>query len=59
MKLLTVTIPCYNSQEYMTHAIESALAGGDDMEILIVDDGSNDNTLAIAQEYEKIGRAHV
>ncbi len=53
MKLLTVTIPCYNSQEYMTHAIESALAGGDDMEILIVDDGSTDNTLAIAQEYEK------
>lgn len=53
MKLLTVTIPCYNSQEYMAHAIESALAGGDDMEILIVDDGSSDNTLAIAQEYEK------
>lgn len=53
MKLLTVTIPCYNSQEYMTHAIESALAGGKDMEILIVDDGSTDNTLTIAQEYEK------
>lgn len=53
MKLLTVTIPCYNSQEYMTHAIESALAGGEDMEILIVDDGSSDDTLAIAQKYEK------
>lgn len=53
MKLLTVTIPCYNSQEYMSHAIESALAGGEDMEILIVDDGSSDDTLRIAQEYEK------
>ena len=39
MKLLTITIPCYNSQDYMRHAIESALAGGKDVEILIVDDG--------------------
>ncbi|MCI5501524.1 MAG: glycosyltransferase [Lachnospiraceae bacterium] len=53
MKLLSVTIPCYNSQEYMEHAIESALVGGDDIEILIVDDGSKDNTLEIAQKYEK------
>lgn len=53
MKLLTVTIPCYNSQEYMSHAIESALAGGKDMEILIVDDGSSDATLEIAREYER------
>lgn len=53
MKLLTITIPCYNSQEYMKHAIESALSGGKDIEILIVDDGSSDNTLSIAREYEK------
>lgn len=53
MKLLSVTIPCYNSQEYMSHAIESALAGGEDVEILIVDDGSSDDTLRIAREYEK------
>ena len=44
MKLLTVTIPCYNSQEYMEHAINSALIGGDDIEIIIVDDGSSDKT---------------
>ena len=53
MKLLTVTIPSYNSQEYMRHAIESVLVGGEDIEILIVDDGSSDNTLSIAQEYEQ------
>lgn len=52
MKLLTVAIPCYNSQEYMNHAIESALAGGKDIEILIIDDGSSDNTLLIANEYQ-------
>lgn len=53
MKLLTITIPCYNSQEYMQHAIESALTAGKDAEILIVDDGSSDNTLSIAEVYHK------
>ena len=48
MKLLTVAIPCYNSQEYMKHAIESALVGGEDIEVLIVDDGSKDDTAKIA-----------
>ena len=52
MKLLTVAIPCYNSQEYMKHAIESALVGGEDIEILIVDDGSQDDTAKIADEFE-------
>ncbi len=51
MKLLSITIPCYNSQEYMKHAIESALVGGDDVEILVVDDGSSDDTLKIAEEF--------
>ena len=51
MKLLTFTIPCYNSQDYMRHCIESILPGGEDVEILIVDDGSTDNTAAIADEY--------
>ena len=53
MKLLTIAIPCYNSQEYMEHAINSALIGGDDIEIIIVDDGSSDNTLEIAKQYEE------
>ncbi len=53
MKLLTITIPCYNSAEYMAHAIDTALMGGDDIEILIIDDGSADNTLDIARDYEK------
>jgi len=54
MKLLSVTIPCYNSAEYMRKAIESALAGGDDIEILVVNDGSSDNTAEIAAEYSKL-----
>lgn len=51
MKLLSVAIPCYNSQEYMEHAIKTLLTGKDEMEIIIVDDGSSDNTAAIANSY--------
>ena len=52
MKYISFAIPCYNSQEYMAHAIESILPGGEDVEIIIVNDGSRDNTLQIAREYE-------
>ena len=51
MKLLTVTVPCYNSQDYMAHCIESLLSGGDRVEIIIIDDGSKDNTGRMADEY--------
>lgn len=53
MKLLTVAIPCYNSQDYMEHAVETALVGGEDIEILLVNDGSTDETAAIADRLEK------
>ena len=52
MKLLSVAIPCYNSEGYMRHCIETLLPGGEDVEIIIVNDGSTkDNTAAIADEY--------
>ena len=54
MKLLSVAIPCYNSEDYMRHCIESLLEGGEQVEILIVDDGSTkDRTAQIADEYEQ------
>ena len=53
MKLLTITIPSYNSEAYMRNCIESLLPGGEDVEILVVDDGSGDRTGEIADEYEK------
>ena len=54
MKLLSVAIPCYNSESYMRHCIDSLLPGGDEVEILIVDDGSTkDRTAEIADEYER------
>ncbi|MCR5736503.1 MAG: glycosyltransferase [Eubacterium sp.] len=53
MKLLTITIPCYNSQDYMENSIKSALTGKDRVEVIIVDDGSSDNTLEIAKKYQE------
>ena len=51
MKILSVAIPCYNSQDYMRNCVESLLVGGDDVEIIIVNDGSKDSTAEIANEY--------
>ena len=53
MKLLSIAIPCYNSQDYMEKCIQSLLVGGDDVEIIIVDDGSKDATPEIADKYQK------
>ena len=54
VKILSIAIPCYNSAAYMRRCIDSLLPGGDDVEILIVDDGSaKDDTAEIADEYEK------
>lgn len=52
-KFLTVVIPCYNSQDYMLHCVETLLPAGKYLEILIVDDGSSDNTLTIAKQLEE------
>lgn len=53
MKLLTVAIPCYNSAEYMKKAVSSCLCCRNEIELIIVDDGSKDNTLDIAYELQK------
>ena len=50
-KLLTVTVPCYNSEAYMEKCIESLLVGGERVEVIIIDDGSTDATGRIADEY--------
>jgi glycosyltransferase involved in cell wall biosynthesis len=53
MKYISFVVPCYNSQEYMEHCIDSLLIGGEDVEIIIVDDGSTDSTGKIADNYAK------
>lgn len=49
--VITYTVPCYNSAEYMDHCISSLLTGSDDIEIIIVNDGSSDDTAAKADDW--------
>lgn len=51
MKILSLIVPCYNSEEYMERCINSLMLGGDRVEIIIVDDGSIDRTAEIADYY--------
>jgi glycosyltransferase involved in cell wall biosynthesis len=52
--LVSVCIPTYNGQAYLRECLESVLAQTfPDFEILVVDDHSRDDTLAILGEYAK------
>lgn len=51
MKLLSIAIPSYNSQDYLHICVESLLKGGEEVEIIIVNDGSKDKTKEIADAY--------
>ncbi len=51
MKILTFVVPCYNSQDYMRHCLDTVISGGEEVEVIIVNDGSKDNTEEIALEY--------
>ena len=52
MKIITFAVPCYNSAEYMERCVDSLLKGGDDIEIILIDDGSTkDNTPQICDDY--------
>lgn len=53
MKKISFVVPCYNSEDYMERCIDSLLIGKDSVEIIIVNDGSKDNTIKIAKKYEK------
>jgi len=51
--LVSILIPAYNAEQYLAETLDSALAQTwDNLEVIVVDDSSKDNTLAIAQQYE-------
>lgn len=52
-RLVSILIPAYNSQRWIKETIESALSQTwSNKEVIIVDDGSTDDTLQIAKSYE-------
>ena len=53
MKILSIVVPSYNAEKYLDRSVPSLVVGGEDVEVIIVNDGSKDNTLQIARKYEK------
>lgn len=50
--LVSILIPCYNAERFIAQAIESALAQTwPEKEVIVVDDGSTDGSLAVIQEF--------
>lgn len=53
MKKLSIIIPVYNVQKYLEECLNSIIISNKDLEIIIIDDGSSDNSPNICDEYEK------
>ena len=52
---MSVVVPCYNQAHFLGEAIESVLAQSyPNFEIIVVDDGSTDNTSEVAESYPKV-----
>ncbi len=52
MTKVSIIIPAYNTSQYITKAIESALSQTEhDIEVLVVDDASTDNTVEVVANF--------
>ena len=48
--VLSIMVPCYNSADYLQRCVDPVLPYGDQVELLLVDDGSTDQTPQLADE---------
>lgn len=53
-KVVSIIIPVYNNEEYLSKCIDSILRQSySNLEVLLLDDGSKDNSYKLMKEYEK------
>ena len=53
--LISILIPCYNVEQYISQCLDSIINQTySNLQIVIVDDGSKDNTLSIAKKFAKL-----
>ena len=56
MKVLSIAIPAYNVERYLARCLDSLLYDStiyNDLDIIVVNDGSRDDTIKIAEEYSR------
>lgn len=53
-KILTIVVPAYDMEQYLTYCLDSLCVHQhqEDLEVLVINDGSKDATSAIAHNYE-------
>lgn len=57
VKMISIIVPIYNTEKYLRECLNSLLAQTyTDIEIILVDDGSEDNSLLICQNYARIDK---
>ena len=52
--LVSVVIPCYNQAQFVAEAVQSAVARTARVEVIVVDDGSTDQTAAVVRELRDV-----
>lgn len=53
IKTLSIIIPAYNVEKYISHCLKNLTTVIDDLDIIVVNDGSTDNTLKLAKDFQK------